>query len=730
MKGRSRVAARARRSRPRVPSAAAARDGTEGLDAIFRPRSVAVIGASRTDRSIGRELLGNLLSFGFTGPVYPVNPKAGSVASIACHRSIGDVPGPVDLAVVVVPAARVLEVVHACGRKGVRGLVIISAGFREMGGDGAAREEAVLAAARRYGMRVVGPNCMGVLNTAPGVSLNATFAAARPTRGRAAFVSQSGALGEAILSDARAMGLGISCFASIGNRADVSPNDLLEYWGRDPDTDLVLMYLESFGNPGNFVRIAREVARRKPIVAVKGGRSERGSRAATSHTGALAGRDVAVGAALEQCGVLRVSTMKELFTIASALANQPLPKGDRVLIVGNAGGPNILATDACAGAGLSFAELAPRTRKALRRVLPPESSGENPVDLIASADATRYEAALRVLFADPTFDAAIVLFVSPIHIDALAVAQAIVRSVPRAGGRPVLAVSLGKSRDEEAIVHLREGRVPVYRFPEEAAQALAAMVRCARLRARPKGKVRKFAVDGAAVARIVAKARRAGREALGAEDCEAVLAAYGIPHVASRFVTSAEGAIAAAHALGYPVVMKAAAEAIVHKTDVGGVRLDLRNADDVARAFDDLWRLRARAPGLRVQVQPLQRGGRETILGSFRDPQFGPLVLFGLGGIFAEALADVQVRVAPLTDVDAGELIGGIRGARVLEGSRGSEPVDRAALEEAAQRLSALVTDHPEILELDLNPFLAAPARDGCRALDVRIRIARAARRP
>jgi acetyltransferase len=693
------------------------------LDGLFRPRSIAVVGASRKSHTIGHELLINLIQYGFEGPVYPVNPNTTSVASVPSYPSILRIPNPVDLAVIVVPANQVPEVAAECGRKGVKGLVIISAGFREVGDAGAALEQELLQIARKYKMRVIGPNCMGVLNTAPGISMNATFAAARPVRGRAAFVSQSGALGEAILGDARAMGIGISQFASIGNRCDVSPNDLLEYWKDDPETDIVLMYLESFGNPRNFVQIAREVTRKKPVITVKGGRSERGSRAASSHTGSLAGRDQAVDAALAQCGVLRVSTMKELFTLASAFVNQPLPKGNRVLIVGNAGGPNILATDACAGVGLQFAELSQKTRTALAKALPSEASCDNPVDLIASADSQRYEDALRILFADPGFDAAMVLFVSPIHIDAYSVAQAIVRCAPLAGGRPVLVVSLGKLRDEEALVYLRENRLPVYRFPEDAAQALAAMVQYVQLRDRVGGRTPQFAVDRAAAEKVLAGAVSEGREMLRPEECEAILDAYRIPVIHGKVVSSAEGAIAAANELGYPVVLKAVSDLIIHKTEVGGVRLDLRNGDDVARAFHALAKLKDRAPDLRVLVQPLLKGGRETIFGIFRDAQFGPLILFGLGGIFAEALADAAVRVAPLTDVDAREMIRSIRGFKVLAGVRGAEPANLAVLEETVLRLSQLALDHDAIMELDLNPFLASPAAGDSRALDVRIKV-------
>lgn len=699
---------------------------TAGLDALFRPRSIAVIGASRKTQTIGRELLGNLIQYGFEGPVYPVNPHARSVASVPCYKSIDAIPGEVDLAVIVVPAVQVLGVVTACGRRGVRAIVIISAGFREVGAAGAEMERRIVEVARKYRMRIIGPNCMGILNTAPAVSMNATFASAHPVPGRAAFVSQSGALGEAILGDARAMGIGISQFASIGNRCDVSPNDLLEYWAADPDTDLILMYLESFGNPRNFVRIARNVTKNKPVIAVKGGRSERGSRAASSHTGSLAGRDTAVDAALEQCGVLRVSTMKELFTLAAAFSNQPLPKGNRVLIVGNAGGPNILATDACAGAGLRFAELSVATRRALEKVLPPEANCENPVDLIASADASRYEAALKVLFKDNGFDAAIVLFVSPVHIDAHAVAEAIARCVPLAGGRPVLVVSLGKLRDEEALVSLRANRLPVYRFPEEAAQALAAMVKYVQLKSRDAGVVPTLDCQRDAVAKIIQKARREGREWLRPGECEAVLNHYHIPIAATRSVTTVEGAIGAANDLGYPVVLKAASDAILHKTEVGGVKLDLRNGDDVARAFHELWKLKPGAPDLSVLVQRHLKGGRETILGAFRDSSFGPLVLFGLGGIFTEALGDVQLRVAPLTDVDAREMVRKIRGFRVLAGDRGGPPVNLECLQNAALALSQLMTEHAEILELDMNPFIASSDPERSMALDARIRIATA----
>ncbi|HET9299138.1 MAG TPA: CoA-binding protein, partial [Candidatus Polarisedimenticolaceae bacterium] len=432
------------------------------LDAIFRPRSVAVIGASRQKNTIGREILRNLVEFEFHGAVYPVNKNADTVASMKCYPSVLDVPGEVDLAVVTVPRDRVLEVVDQCGRKGVRGLVLITAGFKEVGAEGARLEVELRRRLKRHGMRMVGPNCMGVINTEPEVRLNATFAASLPPRGNVGFVSQSGALGEAILADAAHSGLGVAMFASMGNKTDTSGNDLLEYWEDNPDVQTILLYLESFGNPRKFTQIARRITRKKPIVVVKAGRTAAGARAASSHTGSMVELDVAAESLLEQCGVLRVSSMEELFVQAAALANQPLPAGPRVAIVTNAGGPGILCTDACIGQGLEMAELSPRTRRALARALPPEASTRNPVDMIASADADRYRAALDLVRKDPGVDGIVAIFVSPIMIDAYEVAGAIAAAAD--GSKPVLCVFMGKQRSAEGVEELRRHHVPVYRF--------------------------------------------------------------------------------------------------------------------------------------------------------------------------------------------------------------------------------------------------------------------------
>jgi acetyltransferase len=690
------------------------------LDPLFRPRSVAVVGASRRPQSIGHEILANLVAFGFTGPVYPVNPHAEVVRSMRAYRSLDEIDGPVDLAIVVVPRDRVLGVIDRCGKKGVRGVVVITAGFKEVGEEGAALEARIARRLERWNMRMVGPNCMGLINTEPGVLLNATFAATPPERGNVGFISQSGALGEAILAHATESGLGVSMFVSMGNKTDVSGNDLLEYWEDNDDVQAILMYLESFGNPKRFQSIARRVTRKKPIVTVKAGRTAQGARAASSHTGSIVGLDVATDSLLAQCGVLRVSTMEEMFVQAAALATQPVPAGDRVAIVTNAGGPGILCTDACIGRGLAMAELAPATIAGLARALPPEASTANPVDLIASADAARFRDALALVRRDPGVDGIIAIFVSPIMIDAFEVARTIAEAAD--GKKPVLSVFMGKQRSVEGRELLRKARVPVYRFPEEAASAFSALVRYRALRDAPPGKSVTFRVDRRRAARAVAAARRDGRSTLRPAELREVLQAYGFPLAPGLETASASEAIAAAQELGYPVVLKLAADEVVHKTDVGGVRLDLRNADEVGQAFRELRALLPRSGERgRVTVQRLVPGGKEVILGMTRDPQFGPVLMFGLGGVFVEALRDVAVRVHPLTDVEAEGMIREVRGYPLLAGMRGESAVDLDLVREMLLRLSQLVSDfEDDLVELDLNPFIVTAERDRSFVVDAR----------
>ncbi len=711
-------------------------DRTQGLDGLFRPRSVAVVGASRRPGSIGRQVVANLIRGGFEGPVYPVNPKAEVVLSVPSFASVRAIPGKVDLAVLVVPPDAVLRVAEECGKKGVKGLVVITAGFREIGGIGIEREDKLRAIADRegiereaklariaakYRMRVVGPNCMGIVNTEPGFSLDASFSATLPRPGAVAMVSQSGALGEAILADAAQAGLGVAMFASVGNRVDVTAADLLGYWEDDPHVRVILLYLETVGEAADFVAVARRVARKKPIIAVKSGRSDAGAAAASSHTGSVAGADVAVDTLLAQCGVLRVDNFRDMFALARALLDQPLPKGPRMAVVTNAGGPGILATDALAASGLSIDELSKATTKALQKALPVEASTRNPIDLIASADAARYRAALRPVARDPSVDGLVVLFVSPVMIDAAAVAQAIVDET-KGCGRPVLACVMGRQRGDEAQRILDGGGIPVFRYPEDAATTLRAMLRRQHWLQRRPTKLPKLRVQRAAAARILARYRDGGWVA--GNDAEAVLAAYGVPFPESRRVRTAGEAVAAAHELGWPVVLKAESRELVHKSEHRAVRTGLRNGEEVFAAANDLLtRLRGEFRDLRLQVQSQAKGHREVLVGMTRDPRYGPVYAAGLGGVQVEVMRDVAVRVGPLDGDDPREMFLGLKGARLLGPFRGAPAADVQLAGTALLRLQQLVEDFPAIAEVEINPFILAAPGGGSVAVDGRIRL-------
>lgn len=696
---------------------------TRSLDAIFRPRAIAVIGASRDKTSIGREILHNLIEYEFNGPIFPVNPKSPMVHSLKCYPSVLEIPDPVDLAVVVVRRDMVLNAVDECGRKGVKGLVVITAGFREAGEEGARLEAALRDKVRSYGMRLVGPNCMGVINTEADVRMNATFAKEVPLPGKIGFVSQSGALGEAILANAREMGLGISMFASVGNKTDISGNDLLTYWEDDPNVSLILLYLESFGNPQKFMQIARRITRVKPILTVKAGRSTSGARAVGTHTGALAGLDVAVDTLLDQAGVLRCSTIEEMFVYAQALAKQPMPKGSRVAVITNAGGPGVLAADALEQLGMTLPHLSADSIQALREILPPEATPANPIDLIASARDDRYRAAVRIAASDPNVDALLIIFVSPIMIDAHAVAVAIVEAL-RDTAKPVVGCMMGKVGQAEGLKVLAAANVPVYSFPELAAEGLAAMDRCRRLSAREEGKLIPFDVDAPRAGAVIERARQERRETLGLLESIEVLESYGVPFAPCRVVSSSAEAIAFGIEAGYPIVLKVVAPELSHKTEAGGVRIDLRNGDEAGIAFKEMSaRLPSFGPGARMLAQKMMRGGREVIFGVTHDPKFGPLAMFGLGGIHVEVLKDVSFRLLPLTDREASDMVRGIRGFPLLDGFRGEKGVDLSLLEEQLLRISQLVTDFPSLASLDVNPFIVTDRRETSAAVDARIRL-------
>lgn len=692
---------------------------------LLTPRSVAVIGASRNGDTVGHQVLRNLLTGGFAGPVYPVNPGAEHVASVKAYPTVVDIPGAVDLAVIAVPATAVLDVVRQCAVKGVAGLVVLTAGFGEVGASAAQAELRDLA--RRNGMRLVGPNCVGVVNTA--IGLDATFSPYAPSAGRIAMQSQSGALGIAILERSARIGLGVSSFVSVGNKADVSGNDLLQYWEDDPGTDVVLLYLESFGNPHKFARIARRVSRRKPIVAVKSGRSAPGVRAASSHTAAMASPDIAVDALFRQSGVIRVDTLDELFDMALVLGSQPLPGGNRVAIVGNSGGPGILATDACASAGLEVPELSATTQAALRAVVDPIAAVSNPVDLVASATPAIYEQALAIVLADEAVDSAIVICTPTFAAPPRRIAD-VLRQSAAATDKPVLGCFLA-SPGLSPLLRRDHGDqagadVPAFASPEPAARALARAANYASWRARPPGAVPDLEAFDASRARATVDAFLARCPEGGwlpAEDLDEVLAAIGVPTVASASVASAAEAARAAARLGFPVALKAAGPHVVHKSDVGGVRLGLSSEAEVSGAYGSMSdRIGDLMTG--ATVQQMADPGLETIVGVVHHPLFGALVMFGMGGIATELLNDRSFRILPLTDVDAAELVRSLRASPLLFGYRGSTPVAVSALEDVLQRIARLAAAIPALGELDINPLVVSATGAVAVAVDARARVA------
>jgi acetyl coenzyme A synthetase (ADP forming)-like protein len=703
------------------------------LDSVLRPKSVAVVGASRRESSIGWQILDNLLKHGFNGPIYPVNPHAEAIHSVPAYPSVSAIPGPVDLAVIVVPKEHVLPVVRESVEAGVQGFVVISAGFREVRGDGEERERQLLEIVRARGIRMVGPNCMGVLNTEEQVRMNATFAPASPPSGNVAFMSQSGAMGLSILDYAESLGIGISMFVSSGNKADVSGNDLIEYWRDDPGTSLILLYIESFGNPRRFVEIAREVTLDKPICVVKSGRTVAGARAAASHTGALAQTDLATDAILKQAGAFRAQTVEELFDLAAAFSNQPLPKGKRVAIVTNAGGPGILLADACDAQGLEVTSLEPETESCLRQMLPEEASVKNPVDMIASATARSYEHALDCVLKDPNVDAAIASFVPPLGIHTEDIARALVHANALHQDKPLLAVLMGQQGLPAGLTTLHEAKIPGYLFPESAARALAAMWRQYERKSRPVGTIPKFDADDERVQRAIEVTRSSGELKLSEADTLSVLEAYGIPVTPWRLVTGGrerelcEAAPAAAESLGFPVAIKLVSPDIIHKTDFGAVVLDVGHADDLQDAIRTmLAKVKTHFDGKlpRIQgvlIQRMAPKGREIIIGLTRMPRVGPMVMFGLGGIYVEALRDVSLRMSPITDADAHAMISEVKMRPLLEGFRGRAPRDKRALTDALLRVSQLAERHPDIAEMDINPLISL--EEGAVAVDARIQL-------
>ena len=702
------------------------------LKLFFNPRAVAVIGASRRRGTIGGEIFHNLISYGFEGPVYPVNRTTPVVQCVPSYSSIEDIPGPVDLAILVVPATEVVATAEACGRKGVRALVVISAGFAETGAEGQARQAELVRVCRAAGMRLIGPNCMGIANTEKDVRLDATFAPTVPRPGRVGFSSQSGALGLAIMDYASSLGLGLSTFVSVGNKADISGNDLLRYWESDPGTDVILLYLESFGNPQKFSQIARRVARKKPIVVVKSGRSTAGARATSSHTGAmLAASDVTVNALFRQSGIIRTDTLEELFDVATLLVSQPLPVGNRVGIITNAGGPAILCADASESRDLHIPVLEEKTKAQLREFLPEGASCVNPVDMIASASSEDYRRAIRTVADDPNVDSLIVIFTPPLATLAKDVASAIAAAAEELEGRkPILAVFMaGGSVPEE----LQTGptRIPCYRFPETAAIALARAVRYSHWRNRPESELPSFKdIDRDSAASMVAAALSRGDGWLTPDETAQLFSQYGLPLVEQRITTSPQDAATAAQEMNCDVVIKAIAPGIIHKTEARALRLNVKGYDQAYLAATEMQTSLSAvgsAPTGYV-VQRMHRGGVEMLVGVVHDPQFGPVVACGAGGVQVELLHDVSVRLTPLTKEDASEMVHALKTFPLLEGFRGAPKCDVNALEDGLLRVSMMVHDLPQIAELDCNPFVVHER--GAVILDARVRVSTVAPRP
>ena len=695
------------------------------LETLFSPRSIAVIGASRTEGKLGHAVLANLIEGGFQGSLYPINPRPGDILGLPSYASLDDIEGEIDLAVIVIPSKGVLDVLEACGQLGVGSSIVISAGFRETGHEGLMAERKMAEIADQYQMRIVGPNCLGVIDTL--ASMNASFAVGMPRQGKIAFMSQSGALCTSILDIALARSVGFSRFVSLGNKADLDEIDFLEAWSDDPESNVIMGYVEGIADGARFIDVARRLTKTKPVIVIKSGRTSAGSRAVSSHTGTLAGSERAYEAAFKQAGVIRSTSVGNLFDLSIAFARQPLPRNDRVTIITNAGGPGIMATDAIEQMGLSLAPLSDETMANLRQALPPAASVLNPVDVLGDALADRYRAALQLVSADPNVGALIVIltpqFMTEIEETAKAVAE-----VAHQSEVPVLACFMGEANTQGGVRILTEHDVPNYVVPEQAVTALKAMADQRRWQDRPLPQFEAFDVNRERVARIFEHVRADSRLQIGDAEARDILEAYCIPIPGSKLCRTAEEAVAFAEEAGYPVVMKIASPDILHKTDIGGVRLNIQSAPDVRDSFDLMtFRAMRHMPDAEIWgclVQQQVRGGKEVIVGMNRDPQFGPLMMFGLGGIYVEALKDVAFRIAPFSRDEARDMMREIRSFNLLRGVRGEPPSDIEASTDTLLKLSQLVTDFPEIVEMDVNPLMVFEEGKGVMGIDMRLVLA------
>ena len=696
------------------------------LDKIMKPKSVAVIGASTKEHTIGSDIMKRLQEYKFNGNIYPVNPKGGVIEGLQAYTSITEVPGEVDLAIIVVNSKFVLDTIDQCNEKGIKGLVIITAGFKETGAEGAEMEKQLLAKVKEYGMRCVGPNCLGVVNTHPEIRLDGCFAETLPERGNIGFVSQSGALGGGILNILKDLNLGFSQFISIGNQADVNAETALEYWENEEDVEQILLYMESIQNPANFRKLATRISKKKPVLALKAGRSAAGASAASSHTGSLAGADKAANALLAQSGVIREYSLKNLFSTAKVFANCPIPKGNRVAIITNSGGPGIMATDAICENGMEMAPITEETKAKLRSFLPAAASVKNPIDMIASAPIEHYTQTLETVIADENVDMIMVIYLPFLGLKDIDVAKALMEIKAKNPQKPIIGVFMTKSDFFTSISEMNVN-MPFFMYAEEAAEGFLRLDQQRKWVERPEGTIPTYNVDYAKAKEIIAQSINEGRDQLTTRESIDVLEAYGIRVCKSGFATTEEEAVAIANSIDYPVVMKMTSKTTSHKTDVGGVRVNIQSEAQLRAEYQDLIAKlteRGLIDGLEgVIIQEMVKGNREMVCGIATDPQYGPMMMFGLGGVFIEVMKDVTFRIAPLTDIDAKEMIKSVKAYKLLEGARGTKPAQMEQIEETLLRLSQLVNDFKFIDELDINPLLISEKTGEGIAVDGRIKV-------
>lgn len=699
----------------------------KNIKSIMNPKSIAVVGATNRPGSVGLAVFRNILTAGFHGVLYPVNPKAKYVQSVKAYPKLEDIPDEVDLAVIIVPPEIVCPILEEAGQKQVKGGVVITAGFKEIGGHGVELENSVKQVVAKYDICLVGPNCLGVINNSDKVRMNASFATKMPKAGNIAFISQSGALCTAVLDYAEGRNIGFSKFVSFGNKADVNEIDLLRYLRDDPDTDVILMYLEDITNGRAFLETAREITwqARKPILAVKSGRSIEGARAAASHTGALVGSDTSYDALFRQSGILRVEGVDELFNRAIAFSKQPIPKGNRIAIVTNAGGPGIMATDAAIRHNLKIAPLSKQTKQKLKEELPPTASVENPVDVIGDANHERYQAAIRHILMDENVDGAIVILSPQAMINVLETAQ-IVPSVVKGIDKPVLCSFMGIVDVSEGVKYLEKHGIPNYAFPEAAVRSMASMAFYSKILSLDMREVRRVAADRDSANAIIKK-KLADKDKYYMSEREAneILQSYGFPILTSILLKDSSDVEAAAEQIIFPAAMKISSRDIVHKFDVGGVQLKIKTKEEAKKAFEKIIEnVKKHKPSAKIDgviIERMARRGVEVILGAVRDPRFGPICMFGLGGTLVEAMKDVTFRLAPMWEISAEIMIRSIKAYSILKGIRGAPPCDIDAIKDCILRLSQMLTDHPEIAELDINPLIVYPDGEGCVVADSRI---------